>query len=163
MFIAEPMFWFVLALILAAIEIEIEGKQGWAEKMPTWYRTTGFFGKLYGLVMNGKPLTGYHLFMTIFTVMIFHVPFFSGTKWSVSAELSTLAIYFVWCAVWDYLWFVLNPYYGVRNFKRQNIWWHTKSYWILNLFPLDYVIGLGLESKSLPKRIRIPHNEKRGN
>lgn len=25
------------------------------------------------------------------------------------------------------------------------------------------VIGLGLESKSLPKRIRIPHNEKRGN
>lgn len=31
-------FWFIVAAVTACIEIEAEGKFGWAEKMPTWYR-----------------------------------------------------------------------------------------------------------------------------
>ncbi len=144
MIAANAVFWFVLALIFAALEIESEGKWGWAEKAPTWYRTTGFFAKLYGMIMGGKPLTGYHLFMFFMSLMVFHIPFFMGIKWSPTAELTTLATYLAWCALWDYLWFVLNPYYGVRNFKKTKVWWHSKSYWVLNLFPIDYAVGWGL-------------------
>jgi len=57
------LFWFFLAAVFAAIEIEIEGKHGWAEKTSTWFRTQGVPAKLYGLLMGGKPLTGYHMFM----------------------------------------------------------------------------------------------------
>ena len=33
-------FLFVYALLFAAVEIEIEGEHGWAERLPTWYRVT---------------------------------------------------------------------------------------------------------------------------
>jgi hypothetical protein len=38
----------------------------------------------------------------------------------------------------DFLWFVLNPYYGIKNFRKEKIWWHKKwwgpvptLYWML--------------------------------
>jgi hypothetical protein len=133
-------------LVFAAVEIEIEGKWGWAEKAPTWYRTTGWAAKVYGLFMGGKPLTGYHAFMFFMTAMIFHIQFFMGTEWSATAELKAWAMYFAWCPLWDYLWFVLNPYYGVWNFKKENVWWHAKNFkgfWIFSSFPVDYFIGWG--------------------
>lgn len=135
-------FWFVFALLLALIEIEIEGKHGWAEDAPTWYRTTGIAGRLYGLFMNGKPLTGYHLWMLVFTIMIFHVGFFMGAEWTPSTELITMAKYFIWAVFWDFLWFVFNFNYGISNFKKDKIWWHKK--WLLNIVPIDYVSGLCL-------------------
>ncbi|MBP9827791.1 hypothetical protein KBC55_01410 [Patescibacteria group bacterium] len=141
--IVKVLFWSVFATILACLEIESEGKYGWAHKAPTWYRTTGFFGKLYGMIMGGKPLTGYHLFMFLFTFMIFHVPFFSGVVWSAEGELLACAMYFAWCTLWDYIWFVLNPAYAGR-FTRNNVWWHSGSPWIFGLFPLDYLSGVTL-------------------
>ncbi|MEK7653518.1 MAG: hypothetical protein AAB358_03495 [Patescibacteria group bacterium] len=156
MSLASGLFWFILAVIFAAIEIESEGIYGWAEKMPTWYRTTGFWGKLYGLAMSKKPLTGYHSFMFFLPVMIFHAPFFSGVAWSISAELSTMALYLLWCPMWDFLWFVLNPEYGLKNFKKDKVWWHAKSPWVLGI-PLDYINAVvisivlaGLAEKKIP-------------
>lgn len=144
MLLIKAGFWFALAALFAAMEIESEGKYGWAEKAPTWYRTTGFTGKLWGFFMAGKPLTGYHLFTFLMSFAILHIPFFRGMKWSGSAELTTIALWFAWSSVWDFLWFVLNPHYGVRNFKKTNVWWHAKSHWILGLFPADYAFGWGL-------------------
>ena len=44
---------------------------------------------------------------------------------------------FFW-VIEDFLWFVLNPHYGLRKFKPQFIWWHAHSWlWIM---PRDYVI-----------------------
>ncbi len=54
--IVKVQFWSLFAVIVACIEIESEGRYGWAQKMPTWYRTTGFWGRVYGMVMGGKPL-----------------------------------------------------------------------------------------------------------
>lgn len=133
---------FLLALLLALIEIEVEGKYGWSEKLPTWYRTTGFAGRLWGLMMGGKPLTGYHLFFNCFLIVMFHVRFFEGSDWSIAEELATMAKFFAMAVFWDFMWFVLNPNYGLRNYKRENIWWFSKSYWVLGLFPIDYVVGL---------------------
>jgi len=133
-------FWAFFAAVIACIEIEVEGKHGWAEKLPTWYRTTGFWATLYGRLMAGKPLTGYHAFMFFFPALLFHAHFFMGVPWSGTEELKAWAMYFAWCPLWDYYWFVLNPHYKGR-FKKDQVWWHAKSPWILGLFPVDYLVG----------------------
>ncbi|MFZ5391975.1 MAG: hypothetical protein ACOZAR_02150 [Patescibacteria group bacterium] len=136
-------FFFLFCLVLAGIEVEAEGKCGWAEKMPTWYRTRGLAAKIYMKILGGRPLTGYHSFMFIFPLLIFHVQFFMGLAWSLKGELVSLAMYFVAMCLWDFLWFILNPHYKWEKFKPQNIWWHSKSPWVGGL-PLDYFISWGI-------------------
>jgi len=139
--IGSILFWFLFAFLLAAVEVEAEGKYGWAEKMPTWYRTRGLAGRLYGLVMGGKPLTGYHLFMFFLPLVAVHAGFFLGVRWSLSGELVVLARYFALAVLWDGLWFVLNPAYGIARFRRERVWWHAKSHWVFGRFPIDYLVG----------------------
>jgi hypothetical protein len=139
--VIKSVFLFALAVVMAAIEIESEGKYGWADKAPTWYRTTGIAARIYGLIMSGKPLTGYHTFMFLLPLFIFHVQFIMGNYWTPVGEAMALATYFLVCPCWDFLWFVLNPYYGIKNFRKDKIWWHAKSIWI-GPVPLDYIVGL---------------------
>lgn len=138
------LFWFFVAMVFAAVEIEVEGKHGWAEKTSTWFRTQGIAARLYGLVMGGKPLTGYHLFMFFLPILVFHSHFVMGVQWSLAREFLVLAMYFAWMPTWDFLWFVLNPAYGVSQFKKQTVWWHAKSHWLFNITPLDYLFGWGV-------------------
>jgi hypothetical protein len=133
---------FLWAFGLAAIEIEIEGGVGWAERLPTWYRKRGRLGRVYGLVMGGRPLTGYHVYAFTIPLLILHLPFAMGVEWSLSAELLTLATYFVIAVVWDYLWFVMNPAYTVARFRRGSVWWFSVP-WIWR-FPLDYYLSVAL-------------------
>ncbi len=144
MLILSSIFWFVLAFVIAALEVEAEGKYGWAERMPTWYRTRGLVGRTYGVLMGGKPLTGYHTFTFFFPLLLLHCPFVSGVSWSLSAELMVLSLYFAWTVLWDYLWFVLNPNYTWRGFRKDRVWWHAQSPWLFGVMPLDYLIGWGL-------------------
>ena len=58
--VVRILFLFAYALLFALAEIEIEGAHGWAEKLPTWYRVTPRYARLFGLFLSGKPLTGYH-------------------------------------------------------------------------------------------------------
>lgn len=134
------LFWSVFATVLACMEIESEGEYGWAEKAPTWFRTTGFAARVYGLFMGGKPLTGYHLFTFLMPFILFHAHFAMGTEWTLDREFLALAMYFAVCPLWDYFWFVLNPWYEGK-FTKKDVWWHSKSIWILGLFPMDYLVG----------------------
>src|SRR6267142_2444287 len=109
--------------------------------MPTWYRTKGFTARLYGLCLGGKPLTGYHTFMFLLVLTIFHAGFFMGAPWSLAAELMALAKYLAVSVIWDFLWFVINPAFGMRAFTPKYVWWHAKSWWVGGLFPVDYLIG----------------------
>ena len=68
---------FYIGLILSAslfamVEIQIEGADGWAAQLPTWRVenrwTRLFFGK--------RPLTGYHLYVLLFVLLMAHAPFF---------------------------------------------------------------------------------------
>jgi hypothetical protein len=127
---------------LGCIEIEIEGGRGWAERLPTWYRKRGRVGRLYGLVMGGRPLTGYHVFAFATALVIVHLPFGFGLEWSLGAELSQLALFFALAVTWDYIWFAMNPAYTVRRFRRENVWWFQGP-WIWR-FPLDYYLAIGL-------------------
>lgn len=129
----------VYALLLACLEIEIEGAHGWAARLPTWYRTSGPAARVFAILGSGKPLTGYHAFLLPFTLLSFHLPFVFGLPWTMARELAIVAAWASWLAAWDYLWFVLNPAYGRHRFRRESVWWH--SVWVGRV-PLDYVLAL---------------------
>jgi hypothetical protein len=97
---------------------------------------------VYGVVMGDRPLTGYHVFAFTIPLLILHFPFVFGVDWSLSAELSTIAIFFAMAVIWDYLWFVNNPAYTVKRFRRGNVWWFDVP-WIWR-FPLDYYGGIAV-------------------
>jgi hypothetical protein len=139
--IGRTLLLFLWAFGLAGIEIEIEGGVGWAERLPTWYLKRGLTGRIYGIVMGQRPLTGYHVYAFTIPMLILHLPYVMGVDWTVAGELRTIATYFVLAVVWDYLWFVLNPAYTVRRFRRGNVWWFEVP-WIWR-FPLDYPLGVG--------------------
>jgi hypothetical protein len=135
-FVLRVLFLFGYALLFAAVEIEIEGPHGWAERLPTWFRITTPYARLYGLIMRGKPLTGYHAVMFVLPLQSFHIGFVAGVPWSWAAEASTLSAYMVWVVTWDLLWFILNPRFGWPRFRKGEIWWHGRT-WIGH-FPVDY-------------------------
>ena len=102
-------------------------------------------------MLGGKPLTGYNLLMFAATLVAFHLPFAFGAPWTAARELALLAAWVAWSALWDFLWFLLNPAYGWRRFRPGNVWWHSRWLWRL---PLDYwvaVVGLARCSRS-PRR-----------
>ena len=136
--VAAPLLG-ALALVMAAVEIEIEGPYGWAEKLPTPYRVSGLPARVFGLVLGGKPLTGYNLLMFAATLLAFHLPFAFGAPWTAASELALLAAWVSWSALWDLLWFLLNPACGWRRFRRGNVWWRRRWLWRL---PLDYWVAM---------------------
>ena len=121
--IGRTLVLFAWAFGLAGIEIEIEGGRGWAERLPTWYLRRGRVGRVYGLVMGRRPLTGYHVYAFAIPMLLLHLPYVTGVHWTLAGELRTVATYFALAVVWDYLWFVLNPAYTVRRFRRGTVWW----------------------------------------
>ncbi len=116
-------FMVFLAIILAWWEIQIEGKDGWAAKLPGWRVEKGWLVKVTG----GRPITGYHLFMTLFLISMVHLPLFF-TPWSWRLECLLLGFYLGMVLLEDFLWFVFNHHYGMKSFRKGKIWWH-RSWW----------------------------------
>ena len=114
-------YMIVLAVILALWEIQIEGKNGWAGNLPCWRIRKKWIVKILG----GRPLTGYHFFMITFLTFMIHLPIFF-TVWSWRLECLLLGFLIGLLPIEDFLWFVLNPHYRLKNFKRGKIWWHQR-------------------------------------
>jgi hypothetical protein len=139
---------FVAAVLVAAgafamLEIQIEGEDGWGAALPTWRVenrwTRWFFG--------GRPFTGYHLWVHVFIVWVVHLPFLLALApfgWAAEARVLAFLVFF-WIAE-DFLWFVLNPAFGLRRFRREHIWWHAPGWWWI--MPREYwlfaPVGLAL-------------------
>lgn len=138
--VAAPLLG-LFAVVMAAVEIEIEGAYGWAEKLPTPYRVSGPLARVFGAALGGKPLTGYNLLMFAGVLLAFHLPFAFAAPWTAPNELSVLAAWISWSALWDLLWFLLNPAYGWRRFRRGHVWWHRRWLWRL---PLDYWVAIAV-------------------
>jgi hypothetical protein len=124
-----------LAALLAYLEIQIEGKHGWATQLPTWrYNASGFV------------LTGYHLSLWAFILLILHLPFIF-VSWKPSLECFILSFFVLLLLVEDALWFFLN-----RGFCGKDPWRDPKFATI----PIFYFMGgvvvllLALCSRSLP-------------
>lgn len=139
MIIVSSIYWFLVALSIAIFEIELEGKYGWAEKSATWSRRYEI-PKVFRMFSGTRVLTGYHLFLNIFLLLFMHSTFFINQEFSITAELTLLATYLTWTLFWDFLWFIMNPYYGWKMFSPKAVWWFGEEKWILNKLPLKYFV-----------------------
>lgn len=129
------LYIFLLAVTLAILEIQIEGAHGWAERLPAWRPTRTHWSSRLVWKLLTKELTGYHLALVILLLLFFHFPFILGVQFTLENEVKILSFFFIFAALWDFLWFVLNPNFTVERFKAAYITWHRN--WLLGL-PTDY-------------------------
>ena len=126
-----------IAYCLAKLEINIEGKHGWAENLPTWRRKY----KAMNLFWGKSPLTGYHLWLFASIFVFFHFPFFLAGEWSPAWELRITSLYFFFWIIEDFLWFILNPHFGISKFNKENIPWHPHWYGPMPMSYYRFFIG----------------------
>lgn len=114
------------ATVFALLEVQIEGEDGWAAALPTWRVDNRCTRRL----MGSRPLTGYHLYLHLFVLVLVHLPFalsLAPVTWR--AEMRILAFLILFWILEDLLWFVFNPRFGLRRFTREHVWWHAPSWW----------------------------------
>lgn len=143
LFAIKILYIYVIGLVLAVVEIQIEGRDGWAANLPAWKPTPGSRTHTIVHTLTKKDLTGYHISLFALLLLFFHLPFIWTGTWSLMAEFEALAFFFLFAVVWDYLWFVLNPHYSVADFNPKTVWWHRL--WIFG-WPADYFIGVMIAS-----------------
>jgi hypothetical protein len=133
------LYLIILATIHAKMELMSEGKAGWGLRFPCWRINN----RLINLLIN-KELTGYHFYMCILFLLLFHSPFLF-IDFSLKKELTIMGLFFWYWTVEDFLWFVESKHYGLRNFRKGRIYWH-KRFWLF--LPVSYwesiIIGTGL-------------------
>jgi len=132
--IKRSIYLILIAIVLAYFEIQIEGSAGWAANLPTWRNDNPNITWIFG----GRPVTGYHVALNLLLILFFHWPFIL-TKWDLIKESKILASFAILAVIWDFLWFVINPNFGLANYNNSSIWWFSK--WFLG-FPVDYYFGL---------------------
>jgi len=125
-------FTAVLAFWFCKVEIQIEGTNGWAKNLPTWRIEDHVLLKIF---FGGRAMTGYHAWVISFVVILFHIPFFFVSHWDWSLEARTFGGIILFFNIEDFLWFIFNPSYGLKKFKKEFIPWHPR--WILGA-PIEY-------------------------
>jgi hypothetical protein len=126
--------WILLiSFFFANVEIQIEGGKGWASGLPTWRIDSH---PLLDLFWGGRPMTGYHAWIFSFMFLIFHLAAFITGQWNVKLEARILGSLMLFWIIEDFLWFILNPSFGLEKFSSAFIPWHKK--WLL-FVPVDYI------------------------
>lgn len=87
------MFLILTSMIFGLLEIEIEGEDGWAKNLPTF---------------QVKSITGYHLFLWIFMLLMIHLPVFFVKKYTMTLEMFLLSFYLLMLITEDAFWFFFN-------------------------------------------------------
>lgn len=140
--LALAAFVCVLGFFFAKVEIQIEGAQGWAAALPTWRIEKH---PLLDIFWGGRAMTGYHFWVFTFMFLLFHLVFFLQGGFSIWLECRVLGSLAIFWIVEDFLWFVLNPHYGIGKFNRAGAPWHKR--WLLGV-PVDYlffsIVGVAL-------------------
>ena len=140
MSIPQILYLYLLALVLAFLEVQVEGQHGWAAQLPTWRpHEHRWYARAYRKFMGGKEMTGYHVAVFLFSFLMLHLPYVWGLRWHLAGELQTLSLFFLFIGVWVFLWFVINPHFGIRKLSAGHISWHKT--WVLGL-PIDYYVSL---------------------
>lgn len=140
-------FCLVAAILLALLEIQIEGKYGWAEKLPTWRFRLKLVDVLPGLQGD---FSGYHIYFFTSVLFLLHIPFLF-MRWDIHTELILLSAYALITNLEDFLWFVFNPNYGIKKFNKKYVWWHKdwfgplplRYFYLIFLWVVLFLIGFG--------------------
>jgi hypothetical protein len=129
----QLVFLILVSLVIALQEIQIEGKGGWAEHLPTWK----IKNPIRGIVGWPTLVDGYHLYLWLLMFLIFHAPFFFGFPFNKTNELLAIEMVLLFSILEDFLWFVFNPAWGIKKFFTEEIPWHPhkilflpQNYWI---------------------------------
>ena len=132
----------VLATLFAQLEIQIEGARGWAAGLPTWrLEDAPILRPLFG----GRTITGYHVFAFGFMFCVFHLTLALTGRFSWRMEARILGSLLLFWIVEDFLWFAMNPAFGLAKLTPQNVPWHP--HWLFGV-PVDYFV-FGLLSVAL--------------
>ena len=150
----------LLAYFFANVEIQIEGGAGWAANLPTWRIEHHW---LLDIFWGGRAMTGYHAWVFPFIALVFHYPIWFNGRWDWRAEGRILASIMLFWIAEDWLWFLVNPAFGLSRFNPIDVPWH--KHW-LGPVPIDYwvfsSVGLVLlwlaERKSTQKNIQARSN-----
>jgi hypothetical protein len=138
--VLEGLAVFALCWLLAKAEIEIEGGEGWAVSLPTWRWEPEWWLNL----TNGKAVTGYHVWLTLFLIAVYHLPLvFAGFSRELWAKCASS--YLLTTAAWDLQWFAWNPAWGLKKFRSTPIPWFRRK---LFGFPIDYYAAVAASGTS---------------
>ncbi len=121
------------SFFFAKVEIQIEGPAGWAANLPTWRIESHW---LLDLFWGGRPMTGYHAWVFSFMALVFHLPILMSGRWTFSREARIIGCLMLFWIIEDFLWFILNPAYGMSRFSPGQVPWHKN--WVLGM-PTDYL------------------------
>ncbi|MCX7216711.1 MAG: hypothetical protein NTZ96_10370 [Burkholderiales bacterium] len=127
-------FVVLLGFFFAKLEIAIEGDAGWAANLPTWRIEKHW---LLDLFWGGREMTGYHAWAFSLIALFFHFPLIFSGEFSWAAEQRALASIMLFWVSEDFLWFVLNPAFGLRRFEKTHAGWH-RNWWMGA--PIEYWI-----------------------
>jgi hypothetical protein len=128
------LIWITLmGLFFAMTEIQIEGPHGWATSLPTWRIEKH---PLLDIFWGGRAMTGYHAWFFSFIILVFHLPHAMYGSFSLRMEARCLASLMFFWIIEDFLWFVLNPAFGLSRFSAEQVFWHKN--WFMGV-PTDYL------------------------
>lgn len=128
----------LLSFFFAKVEVQIEGAAGWAANLPTW-RVEHHW--LLDLFWGGRPMTGYHAWVFPCMALFFHFPLALDAQWSWRTEARIIGCIMLFWVSEDFLWFALNPAFGLGHFAPQWVPWH-KHWW--GPAPTDYWVYLAV-------------------
>lgn len=124
------------ATIWAWLEVEMEGKYGWAVNLPTSCAFGGW--TWYHITMN---------LLVIMTVGSVTTIYISKFKYWWEKYIATVLIFIFRTAVWfcveDVMWFVINDSFGILKYTKNNIYWHKDKIWIGGTILLNWLVLFG--------------------
>ena len=118
-------FIYLYAFLYALLEIEMEGKEGWAKNLPT----PVFLGEF----------TLYHVLMNIIVVLTILKVYFH----QLADTANSIFFIAAWFLIEDFMWFVYNPFFTLKKYTKKDIWWHARQPWFLGI-PIHNWIGLAV-------------------
>jgi hypothetical protein len=124
----DAVFIFSYATLYSLLEIELEAKEGWCKNLPT------------PVVLGNFTL--YHILMNIIVILTISKVYIKDIT---SIEDISLATFYIaaWFLIEDFMWFILNPYYTIDKYKKEEIWWHARRPWYFGI-PEHNLVGLGV-------------------
>ena len=134
-------FIVLYSFIKAYFEVQIEGRHGWAEKLPTWKWGPNKYTRIF---MGDRPLTGYHcgLWSVEFLLPLF--PFIGGlVEWEWRFVFAYFSLLLLAGGLEDYLWAKFNG----LEFNKNNLPWF-EGRWIKigkfgfpSIFIINWIFG----------------------